>query len=191
VGYSAYAYTVEAYAENAAVMQTVNCYRAPGGETALFSWAQGERAPGMHEYADGSLFCDAPLQLLSGYPRRERAEAADGLPDRVLLEHNFSARSREEPVLFHLLLPPRFVPRPNLDPLIQPSRPNIALRSDQLVVTYLSRGGADVRFWIECLQPSEKWADFDLTRVLREPATRSTKASLKFAAGPFEFTLGG
>lgn len=192
MGYYGCAYIVEGSADSKGVTLTTTVLTpALGQGRALFYWSEGERPPGLFSYASGSLHCTSQLMQLPGYPSTERRGNQPGESERlVLIEEDFRAQSADEPVIFHFLLPPRFVPCPDRQPLVTPSRPSIIAKDDRLSVTFVATGAADVRFWIKLLESTEKLADYDLTRLFDKPAERSTKATLEINLGVVKFVFG-
>jgi len=184
MGYFAYAYIVEAIEDETSLTTTRTVYSvdlAGPDARALFSWDQGIRPAGMHSYADGTLFCSHPLRELHGYPlvrRQPRDEAYE-------IEEGFLPGNEREPVLYHLLLPDRFVPRPDL-PLQQPMRPNVARHKNRLIVSYGVTGRADIQFTIERLRAEASFDDYELNRVLEVPASSSTKLEVEINLGIFK-----
>jgi len=150
MGYFVYAYVVEGSADEKGVTLTTTVFGSHyEGQRALFFWSEAERPPGLHSYASGSLHCTSRLSVLSGYPAtKHRGDKPGENEDLIQIEEDFRPIN-EGPVLFHLLLPSRFVPRPNLKPLVTPSLPSLILRDDRLSVTFVAPGAADVRFWIK------------------------------------------
>jgi hypothetical protein len=172
MGYFAYAYVVDAVEDNVGLTVSRWVYEVED-ETqeglALFSWDQGERPPGMHSYADGSLLCAKRLRPLQGYPLIRHFNRAN----EYQVEEGFLPQGKEAPVLFHLLLPTRFVPRPDR-PLEQPTKPNVARFGDRLVISYGIRGGADIRFWIRRMEAGEDFDTHGLDHVLERSTSPAT-----------------
>jgi hypothetical protein len=189
LGYFAYAYIVEAVEDESGLAITRSIYREHLDRRALFSWDEGERPPGMHEYADGTLFCSEQLNLLPGYPLRQRLSNDNGTP-LFLMEEGFSPEYKEEPILFHILLPTRYVPRPNLTPLQQPSTPSIIKREDRLVVSYAVQGGGDIRVWIGRMAEGDGFGSYDLNRVLQAPSSTSAKVTFELNLGIVKVSIG-
>jgi len=143
----------------------------------------------MHVYANGTLFSSDELELLPGYPLRRTIGREEGV-DSLLIEEGFMPPDQGTPVLFHLLLPDRYVPWPNREPLQQPSQPNVLLLGDRLLISYAAPVAGDIRFWIERLQTNERMTDFDLTRILKAPSSSIVKASVELNFGIIKISLG-
>jgi hypothetical protein len=192
MGYYGCAYIVEGSADQKGVTLTTTVLSPGFGQgRALFYWSEGERPPGLFSYANGSLHCTSQLWPLPGYPSVERRGNQLGESENlVLIEEDFRAQSADEPVIFHFLLPPRFVPCPDRQPLVTPSRPSVIAREDRLSVTFVATGAADVRFWVKRLESNEKLADYDMSRLFDKPAERSTKATLEINFGIVKFVFG-
>jgi hypothetical protein len=192
MGYFGCAYVVECLADEFGVTLTTTVLSpGPIEGRALFYWSDGERPPGLFSYARDTLRCTAQLMPLPGYPSVERHGGDPGeSEDLVLIEEDFQAQRDDEPVIFHFLLPPRFVPCRDRNPLVTPSRPSIIVRGDQLSATFVAKGAADVRFWIRRLKSDENISDFDLTKLFDKPAERSAKASLEINFGIVKFSFG-
>jgi len=190
LGYFANLYVVEASANPTGVELTTSIFGAPIGERAYFSWGPGERPIGLKQYAQGTLFCDAALKLLRGYPRRERHGEREGEdPDRCLIEAAFAPRNADDPVLFHFVLPDRFIPRRDLEPLVQPRPPFVFRSGERIVATYPVAGSGEIRFWISRLRPREALTDYDLTKVLHPYEQRAVKAEFEFNLGFFKIKV--
>jgi hypothetical protein len=176
LGFFANAYVVEVIEDDTGLSLSRTIYEVDLNKPsrALFSWDCGERPTGMHSYADGTLFCSKELRMLPGYPFRWHAKR----DDEYLIEEGFLPEQKEDPVLFHLLLPHRFVPCPDR-PLEQPSKPNVARWGDRLIVSYGVFGRADIRFWIRRIADGEGFKDYDLTRVLEATPSRSIKMEIE------------
>jgi len=87
MGYFANLYLVEARATADAIEVSTSVFGAEIGPVAYFSWGAGNRPPGMHEYANGTIFSDAELTLLPSYPSVERYSQDRGDdPNRYLKE---------------------------------------------------------------------------------------------------------
>jgi hypothetical protein len=164
---------------------------ATGESRVLFFWSEGERPAGLYTYAHGSLHCSSPLLPLPGYPVSEQRGKHPGENENlILLEEDFRAQAADAPVIFHFLLPVRFVPYADRSPLVTPSRPSILLKDDQLSVTFVATGAADVRFWIKRLQQNEEFEDFDFERLFNKPSERSAKATIEINLGIIKFGFG-
>ena len=191
MGFFTYAYILDASEDGAGLHLSRSIYTSrlrPAGRS-LFSWDVGERPPGMHAYANGTLFSSDALELLPGYPLMRTISSDEGT-DSLLIEEGFLPSDQSAPVLFHLLLPERYVPRPNREPLQQPSQPNVLLLGDRLLISYASPVAGEIRFWIEKLQNNERMTDFDLTRILKAPSSSVVKASVELNFGIIKISLG-
>jgi len=194
MGYFGYAYVVEGTADATGVSLTTTVYGAAdlASRSALFFWSEGKRPAGLFEYARNTLYCTERLGVLPGYPATERlGNAAGENVDLVLLEEDFNPQSANEPVIFHFVLPSRFVPCPNRTPLVTPSRPSIILRDEYLTATFVATGPADVRFWIRRLEPGVSFDSYDVANLFDKPAVRSVKARMKINVfGILELSFG-
>jgi hypothetical protein len=134
MGYFAYAYVVEGFADNQGVTLSTSVYSHKElRDRAFFSWGEGNPSPGLREYASGTLYSDADLSLLPGYPRTQRLGNRPGEnQDLVLIEEGFMPPAEDEPVLFHFVLPSRFVPSRSRSPLAVPPNPSIIRHGDFL-----------------------------------------------------------
>lgn len=112
-------------------------------DRAYFCWGTGERPANMHSYAYGTVVCDKELALLTGYPAIETHSGAESL----LIEASFNPMGTDDAVLFHFVLPERFIPRRDLEPLEQPTRPFVYLANGRIVVTYPTQGRKDARIF--------------------------------------------
>ncbi len=90
---------------------------------------------------------------------------------------------KEEPVLFHVALPPRFVIRPDQTPFTLTKDTSITTVGDRLVFTLPTLGGADLRFWIARLRPHETFDDYDLNRLLTAPKDDPLKIGFELNFG--------
>jgi hypothetical protein len=189
MGFFSSAYIVEGKASGDAVTFSVSAYRADG--PTLFSWGTGDRAAGLVPLAGGTLFCATPLQPLPGYPRVDRRAGAEASePGFHYVEESFFPYHRDDPVLFHIVLPPGYVLRPDREPFTLSRDAHIAQRGDQLVVTWPRVGGADLRFWIARLGAKESLADYDLGRLLTAPSGPPPKVSFELNLGIVKVKVG-
>ena len=184
MGFFANLYLVEAEADSSGGIVTTSVFGAESAPLVYFSWVQGVRDEHLYPYGDGTVFSNAKLDLLPGYPVRERfGESENNDPNRFLLEASFQPRAAADPVLFHLVLPPRFVPQPDQEPFDQPSKPFAYSRGDRLVVTYPTVGGGAIRYWVRRLPAGESFDSYDLNRAF-------TRAEQRPARFEFELNLG-
>lgn len=190
MGYFGYVYLVDAIASPPGVQVSTSVLGADMDSPAYFSWGTGARPPGLHEYARGTLFSDKTLRLLPGYPVVEQSGQGGSDSDgRCLIEASFSPRHGDDPVLFHFLLPERFVPRRTAQPLEQPCRPFVSTLGERIVATYPVIGPAVVRFWIARLETRELMQDYDLTKILHPDEQRTTRAEFEFNLGIFKVKI--
>jgi hypothetical protein len=90
MGFFTYAYILDASEDGAGLHLSRSIYSSrlrPDGRS-LFSWDVGERPPGMHAYANGTLFSSDELELLQGYPLRRSINREEGI-DSLLIEEGF------------------------------------------------------------------------------------------------------
>lgn len=186
MGYFANLYIVEADATDAAVSTRTMIYSSEIGPVAYFCWGGGQRPPSLHSYAGDTLQSDAKLELLPGYPL---VETLGAIPDRALLEANFQPRHENDPVLFHFVLPERFVPRTDMNPLQQPFCPLVCVHHERFVVTYPVVGPATIRFWITRMANSESIADFDYKQLLHRDEKRLANVGVEFNFGVLKLKL--
>jgi hypothetical protein len=188
MGFFVYAHVVEGTADKDGVTLTTSVLKAHPKKKALFYWSEGERPGKLFSFASDTLHCTSKLSVLRGYPDVERRGNKPGENENLIqIEKDFRSEFPHDAVLFHFLLPPRFVPSPNLRPLVTPSLPSIIVRGDRLSATFVATGAADVRFWIKRLEPKESLADFELTRLFAKPAERFTKATWQVNFGVVKF----
>jgi hypothetical protein len=178
MGFFSYAYIIEGEVDKNGVAFSVSGYSCGG--PLLFSWGAGVRAPGLESLADGTLFCEEHLTPLRGYPRLDQRKDDD---NSLYIEESFFPPNRNEPVLFHVLLPRRFVLMPDRKPFTLSIDANIALKDDRLFFTWPTVGGADLRFWIKQLTEKEQLTDYDLKRLLSPTVGRSPKVSFELNLG--------
>ena len=178
MGFFSYAYVIEGEVDQNGVSLSVSAYSCGG--PLLFSWGPGVRAQELESLADGTLFCEKRLTPLRGYPRLDQRQDTD---NALYVEENFFPPHRDEPVLFHVLLPRRFVLMPNRKPFTLSSEANIALKNDRIFFTLPTVGGADLRFWIKQLPANESLADYDLSHLLSPLVGRTPKLSFELNLG--------
>lgn len=189
MGFFSYAYVIEGTEHERAVRLTITAYSTGG--PALFSWGPGTRPVGLTSIADGTLFSAKPLHSLPGYPRiDERSDPSGAQLDEVYIEENFSTGHRKEPVLFHVILPPRFVIRRNRTPFTLKPEANIALKNDRLFFTWPTIGAGDLRFWIARLAATESFDQFDLGSLLTAPTNSKTKLAFELNFGIAKIKVG-
>ena len=181
MGFFSSAYVIEGDTLDGGVVFSVSAYAGDG--PTLFSWGPGERAGGLESLARGTLFCAAPLRPLPGYPRVDRRASESSEDGLHYVEESFFPYHRDEPVLFHIVLPPGYVLRPDREPFTLAPDANIAQHDDRLIVTWPRVGGADLRFWIARLRPNESFEDYDIGRLLKVPAGRWPKLTFELNLG--------
>jgi len=187
MGYFGHLYLVEVNDHGSAINVTTSVLGADiYNGTAYFCWGAGDRPEGLLPYGEGTVFSDQALQLLPGYPLVESYGQAES---RVLLEATFNPKHSDDPVLFHFLLPDRFVPRRNEDPLAQPSPPFVCRSKNRLTATYPVVGPAEIRFWIVRMDAEDSLDNYDLAQVLHPAEKRATKVELEFNFGIFKLKL--
>jgi hypothetical protein len=191
MGYFSYAYVVEGSADDQGVTLSTSIYAEHLDHPVFFSWAEGSRSPGLHSYADGTLYSDTKLSQVPGYPRTERRGNGPGEDSNlVLIEESFTPREASEPVLFHFVLPSHFVPRPDITPLVTPSAPSVIRRGDVLTATFVAKGGGDVRFWLSRLTNDETLDDYDLDRIFNAPISKNAKVTFELNLGIVKIAIG-
>jgi hypothetical protein len=98
--------------------------------------------------------------------------------DTVLGDEDFSGQHDGFLFLFHLLVPPRFVPCPERIPLDVPSEPSVIIRSgERLSATFIAMGSARLRFWGRRLSLNVRLDDYEVDRLFNKPVVRETKAT--------------
>jgi hypothetical protein len=191
MGYFAYAYVVEGSADNEGVTLSTSLYAGPVDRPTFFSWGEGDRSQGLHAYAGGTLYSEADLSVLRGYPRTQRLGDRPGEnPNLVLIDEAFTPFSEAEPVLFHFVLPPRFVPSRNRTPMAVPKDSWICRHGDLLTTTFVTKGGGKVCFWISRLQDGEQFDDYDLNSLFNAPSTKAAKVSFELNLGIVKIAIG-
>ena len=123
-----------------------------------------------------------------GYPRDEWKDlAAGGFP----ITASFTPKRPGDPVLFHFVLPNRFVPRGNTEPLVQPCSPFIGVTGERLSVTYPVSGAttAEVRFFVEQMRVGETFEDYNLDKVLHPDPRRGVRCEFELNLGLFKVKL--
>jgi hypothetical protein len=186
MGYFANLYVIDITATSELIEYETSIYGADIEPRAYFTWGRGERPAGLFSYAHDTIFSDQELKLMPGYPLRERQA---GEPERLRVEASFNPRAHDDPVLFHILLPERFVPRRDLDTLVQPGKPYIDVQQDRVIVTYPVVGPGEVRFSASQLEPGDSLNNFDLVKVLEPEERNPLKAEVEFNLGVFKLKL--
>lgn len=183
MGYFANLYVAELTAKPDDVETRTLIYGREIGGRAYFSVGEGERPPGLHSYANGTVFSDVELRLLPGYPLIQR-EGDDS--ETCLFEANFTPRQGDDPVMFHFLLPERFIPRRDKKPLDQPTIPFVSRVGDRLSATYPVIGPGTFRFWVEQLRTARSLDEYDLQKLFHPDEVRSVKWGFEFNLGFFK-----
>jgi hypothetical protein len=106
------------------------------------------------------------------------------------IEESFFAQQRGEPVLFHVVLPPRFVIRPDRTPFTLTKDANISTAGDRLFFTLPAVGGADLRFWIARMADGGSFDDYELDRLLCVPETKPLKVGFELNFGIAKLKIG-
>lgn len=189
MGFFSYAYVINGTESKDCITLSITAFKATG--PALFSWGPGTRPPGLASIADGTLFCAEQLQMLPGYPRLDHRTANGGASlNKLCIEESFSPMKPQEPVLFHVILPPRFVIKPDLTPFTLDSNAKIAVSGDRLFFAWPKVGGGDLKFWIVRLPEKESFADYDLNRLVIAPGNGMPKVSFELNLGVAKMTIG-
>jgi hypothetical protein len=186
MGFFANLYVVEGTANKKAVKLRTTVYGSDIGPRAYFCYGPGKRPEGLYPYAGGTVLCDTELKMLTGYPL---VETHEGL-DKCLVEANFTPRNPDDPVLFHFILPSRFIPRRDMKPLDQPGRPILFSVGDRVIATYPVIGPATIRFWTTRLRKTESIADYELEKLLHPEEERGAKVGFEFNLGFFKVKIG-
>jgi hypothetical protein len=182
MGYFANLYTVEATANEDYVEVETAVYGGGAGERMYFSWGAGQRAGNLYPYAHGTLFSSEPLNLLPGYPLIEHYPDVDNF----LLEASFTPRHQDDPVLLHILLPEKYVPRRDRSPLSQPCDPFVHIHQGRMVITYPAVGTVTTRFWVNRMQEDESLSDYDETKILKPIKEDSLRTEFEINLGVFK-----
>jgi hypothetical protein len=182
MGYFANLYVVEVSTSASYIKVETSIFGAGLGQKAYFTWGPGSRSENLYSYGNGTIFSDTDLELLPGYPLLERYERSNPF----LLETAFTPRNQNDPVIIHIMLPEHFVPKRDLTPFIQPCDPFIYTEGDRMIITYPAKGKAEVRFWISEIQDEESLREYDMTKIMRPEAKRSTKVELEINLGIFK-----
>nr|MDH4458037.1 hypothetical protein [Nevskia sp.] len=140
----------------------------------------------LYSYAKGTVYSDADLELLPGYPFDEELGTD---PDTALIETDFRPKRNDDPVLIHFVLPQHFIPRRDLKPLEQPIRPFVDATGESIVATYAVTGPVVIRFWISQLQRGKSISDYDHQKLLHPDEEKETKLSVEFNFGVFKLKL--
>jgi hypothetical protein len=163
--------------------------KTPLDQRTLFFWSEGSHPGGLHSYAGGSLLCSEELALDIGYPSTVVLGGGHGESGSiVLVDEIFSGWGS---FLFHFVLPVRYVPCPDMQPLDIPSDPSVIVRSgERLSATFIIKESGRVRFWMKRLMPHEKLSDYELERLFNKPVERETKATVEINLGILKFSFG-
>lgn len=182
MGYFANLYLVESDATKDSVTVETSVYGEGVGEKIYFSWGAGQRAGNVYAYAQDTLYSNTLLNLLDGYPLREIYRN----PESFLLEAAFTPNHRDDPVLYHIVLPEHYVPRADREPLDQPGDPFVHVHQNRVVVTYPVIGSARVRFHVARLRENESLDDYDENKILKPIESRPVKIEFELNLGIFK-----
>ena len=190
MGWFETAYVIEGRETDDGVAFTISVYgdtgsRRDGGVRirSLFSWAPGARPAGTPSYANGTLFSEETIGQVAFLSRtEERGQKANETAELCLLQQSYQTPESVQ-VLVHILLPPRWVPRASLKPLIQPGTAEIVEHpGEQLAITYPTHvGNIQVAFWIEKLAKDAKLRDYEVTQLLVPPLETETETTAGFS----------
>jgi hypothetical protein len=175
MGFFAHLYVVEmtAGADTAEAVTTI--YSGDIGQKAYFSWLRGDRADQLIPYAGSTIFADRELTILPGYPVRQTIAYAGGpgVRDQFYFDASFHPPNQQEPVLFHLLFPPHFVPMRQREPFRQPSEPAVDLQNNRLIATYAVTGPTTLSYWVGNRNERDELSTYDVSTlfapVAKEP----------------------
>jgi hypothetical protein len=190
MGFFSYVYVINGTESKDCITLSITAFKAE--DKAFVSWGTGTRSPGLIPVleTDETLFCDKQLEKLPGYPRLDNRPATGGVSlNELYIEESFLTGNKE-PVLFHVILPPRFVIRPNLTPFTLDSKANVAVKDDRLFFTWPTVGGDNLRFWIARLRETESLDHFDLYRLAVPPGNGTPKIGFELNLGLVTLTFG-
>ncbi len=188
MGYFANLYTVQVEENKKGIQTELRVYgKGLQDGAAYVCWGDGVRQPNnkLHEYADGTVVCDAELKLLTGYPYLEQSED----PHQCILEATFNPMHKDDAVLMHFMLPKRFIPRKDLKPLVQPVSPYIFSHKERLCIVYPCKGPTTVQFAISKIKEHESLKDFQTERLLHPDEVRAAKVELEINFIIFKFKI--
>lgn len=179
-------YLVEALAGPTGVQVNTTIYGAQSG-AAYFSWGAGARPAGAEGYAADTVFCESALRVLPGYPMQEtRARLGQESAERYLIEARFTPQHADDPVLYHFLLPERFVPARIQRPFALPAKPSVRMLGERLVATFPVVGAAEIAFGV-APRPETQTGALDLTTIF-EPMNPEDEFSWELNLGLFKFS---
>ena len=193
MGYFANLYLIEmdAVAEET-VSLTTTIFCGESEPAPFFSWIRDDRSGLENEYANGTIFSDAKLRPLSGYPIVETQDLAqsqrlgrDGFQTRA----QFTPRAKESPTVVHVVLPAYFIPRKDLG-VLQPGPPFVKLKDNRLILTWATRDSIDLAFWSSRLKPRETFDQYDLDRITFADDVRVARQGMEINLGFVKFKFG-
>ena len=161
------------------VLLTTSIHGKEMGESAYFSWIEGHREAEMQaKYGSDTLFCSTDLPLLPGYPVKTNCSLNDKTlhdPPSLLFEANFTPppTSPSWNTVVHVVMPPRYVPRRHLKPLVQPEPPFTKLVNDRFILTWAVEGSFSIRFCASPLDSRMQMHELDLSCTLAPPGSKA------------------
>lgn len=166
MGHFANLYLIEIQKDRDITKVETSIYGGEVGESAYFSWGAGERPENqLQSFANGTLFCNKKLGLLSGYPLIERYPY--GGP--FVLDASFVPQNEESSVLLHIIFNKHFVPARDKKPFEQPCSPSVYKQDEKLILTYPIRGSFSLKFNVNSIKADENLASYDIEKLV-DPA---------------------
>jgi hypothetical protein len=188
MGFFGHLYVAEMTAGTDAAEVVTTIYSGDIGGRAYFSWLQGDRPQQLIPYAGGTIFANRELNVLPGYPVKQRIAYAGGpgVRNQFHFEASFHPQDVQEPVLFHLLFPPRFVPLRQQEPFRQPYEPSVDLRNNRLVATYAVTGPGSISYLVANRSEQDELSSYEVSTLFTPVAKEPLKMEYEFSLGFFK-----
>jgi hypothetical protein len=84
MGYFTNLFLLTSEADDSGVSIETSVYAGPVDEPAYFMWGEGTPPDVAYSFASGTLFTNLQLNLIYGYPRRERHPACNSREERII-----------------------------------------------------------------------------------------------------------
>lgn len=168
-------------------------YAAESGDVPYFSSIEGKRDGLLNSYAHDTIFCSLPLKLLPHYPVNERQELGSRtghIPPSALIRAGFNPDMVDSATVCHVLLPDTFLPRRDLEPLVQPSVPYVKRKADWLILTWPMQGAFRIEFCITPLEEGDSLDNYDISKVLRKKDEPRVNVGAEINLGVLKFRFG-
>jgi hypothetical protein len=143
------------------------------GNKPYFMWGHDSHTGEMVSYADGTLLCNEELTVNEYYPKYVESLLGENIDSQTayVIDVHYKPPVEDTEVLWHLLLPERYIIAPYLEPRITPkdNEATISIVNNRLALTFSNKHGNILRCCVSKLKESESYSDFKIYELLSVP----------------------